>query len=283
MDRFDWLELTFDDNAALGRQIPIRTRPTDGPSFYRAARQMRASGHFKAASDFYEKAIGYDPHNYAAWVELVDTLVRGKHCEAAGAKSQEALDTYRKVKPLYAARALALAHTGKIREAYGYLDVAVDGADNAWYPRCVYAEILLRTSPDNRGEALNYLEEAANRAQHRWEPHFLGGWTLLDAGYAALAAGHFAEAAHYHPRAPIVWLCLGDCFRELRLFEQAMFYYQRVIEIEPAHALAIERQRVTAGKGFGLLRLFRKPDLYRRWNDEYAKLVEKWEPTIDDF
>ena len=82
--------------------------PHDGPSFYRAAREMRASGHFRTASDFYQKAVGFDTHLHDAWVEWVDTLVRAKQLDQADAVSARALETHRQVRPIYAARALAL-------------------------------------------------------------------------------------------------------------------------------------------------------------------------------
>lgn len=278
MDRFDWLEL----DPAEVETLPPRQRPFDGPSYYRAARLMREAGHFKAAADFYERAIGFSPHLYNAWIELVDTLVRGRRYAEADAKSEEALSRYRKVKGLYAARALAQCHAGDQIGALDSIAVCIDGGSAPWYARCVQSEILLRQSDANRPLVLEYLELAADAATKRWEPHFIAGWILLDGGYAVLAAGHFAESAHYNVRAPITWLCLGDCFRELRLYDQAMFYYQRVTELEPKHSVALERQKLVAGRGYGLMRLFRKEDLVRRWNDEYAKLSTKRELTVDD-
>jgi hypothetical protein len=76
---------------------------------------------------------------------------------------------------------------------------------------------------------------------------------------------------------------LGDCFHELRLYEQAVFYYQKVTELESTHDLALKRQKLSKPKLFGLMRLFRKRDLQARWNQEYEKLKERLEPTQHDF
>jgi tetratricopeptide (TPR) repeat protein len=86
------------------------------------------------------------------------------------------------------------------------------------------------------------LPTAAEREEDRWEPYFVGGCVLLDAGYPALAAGYFSETAHYNPRAVIGWICLGDCFQSLKLYDQALFYYQQATELEPTHEVALARQ-----------------------------------------
>lgn len=86
-------------------------------------------------------------------------------------------------------------------------------------------------------------------------------------------AGHVSEAAHFHPRAPIVWLCLGDCFGELRLYAQALVYYQRVTELEPTNELANQRQKECSGLICGLTRLFRRASLQTRWEKAFDKAM----------
>lgn len=283
MDRFDWIEIGKGFEEATRDGAAQRGRPYDGPTYYRAAREMREAGHFGAAASFYQKALGFDEHHYSAWVELIDTLVRARQYEAAEARSATAVDTYRQVRPLYASRALALAHQGQFKEAYSFSDVSIEGEEPSWYARCVRAELVLREDVTRRPEALEFLEEAAKLAKAPWEVYFTGGWMLLDAGLPAHAAGYLAEAGHCNPKAPIAWLCLGDCFRELRLYDQALFYYQRVTELEPESKLALERQRSCGPKLFGLMRVFAKSNLQERWKKEFEKLQEPWEPEIDDF
>ncbi len=267
MDRFDWIEI--DDEAAVARQEqePPFEKPCDGPTFYRAARRMRESGHFKPAVAHYERALGFQPHHYASWVELIDTLVRARQLEVAEERSQHALDSYRQVRALYASRALVLAHQGQYREAKRHLEVGVD-SERPWYGKCIEAEILLRQDISQRSIALVCLEDAAAWADPAWEAHFIAGWMLLDADLPTMAAGHFAEAGHAKPTAPIGWLCLGDCFRALRLYDQALFYYQRVTELEPTHDLALRRQKECSPKLFGLMKFFRRDALRKRWKEE---------------
>jgi tetratricopeptide (TPR) repeat protein len=282
MDRFDWLE--YDPNRA--RKSPARdvpSQPKDGPGYYRAARRMREAGHFKAAAEFYAKAIGFSDQHYGAWAELIDTLVRARQYEAAEARCDEAINNYGQVRMFYACRALVWGHRGRAADAFAYSDVSLEGGEQAWYPRIVRAELLMRQSREHRYEAIEFLDHAFRLATQPWEPHFLAAWMALDAHLPAWAAGFAAEAVRYNPHAAMGWLLLGDCFEELRLYEQAMFYYQRVLELESGHEPALQRQRRCAPKTFGLMRVFRRENLRERWNQEFEKLTERWEPTVDDF
>ncbi len=249
--------------------------PKDAPSFYRAARAMREAGHFKAATEYYRKAVGYDDHQYDAWLELIDTLVRARRIAEADAASLEAHENHKQVRALYASRALVLAHLGRSNEAMQFSDVSVDAADESWYARTVRGEILVRMDSGFRADALDLFEQATRLAQNAWEPAFLAGWVLLDAKLYALAAGYLAEAAHLRPRASISWLCLGDCFRELKFYEQALFYYQRVTELEPASEIALQRQKECGPPMYGLMRAFSRDSLQKRWRREFDKLFER--------
>ena len=233
-------------------------RNADSTSLHHQARRMRRAGHFSAAAKLYQQAVGFNERDYAAWVACVDSLVRAKDYTAAERVSHTAVDTYRQVRLFYAARALVLAHTGRLGEAFPMVQISLEDDARTWYPRCVQAELLLRQAPENRPQALGSLEQALGIAQELWEPNFLGGCMLLDAELPALAAGFFSEAGHYDPRATAGWLYLGDCFHALGLHDQAMFYYQKVAELEPQHVLALERQKQCAPKIFGLTRVFRR-------------------------
>ncbi|MBX7259038.1 MAG: hypothetical protein K1Y02_21930 [Candidatus Hydrogenedentes bacterium] len=288
MDRFDWLELDSAAGIAAHREStspapPPRAMPTDGPSFYRAGREMRYAGHFKAATDFYRKAIGFDERNYGAWVELIDTLVRAGRMQEADTLSREANDNYKLVRLFYAARALVLAHMGNMPEAMALSDVSVDAGDRSWYSRCVRGELLLKADASFRFEALKMYEEAQSLAQSPWEPAFYAGWSLLDAHQYALAASYLTEAAHLNARAPLIWLCLGDCFKALKFYDQAIFYYQRVSELEPTSDLAVKRQKECGSLVFGLMRVFRSRDLHARWRREYEKALQQLEPQDNDY
>jgi len=283
MDRFDWLEidstpLVMEPPKSVTPANPLASAPTmpdDGPSFYRAARKMRAAGHMKAAADFYRKAVGYDDKHYGAWVELIDTLVRAGQLDDADEISHEAHTNFRQVRALYAARALVLAHREKFKEALPLSNVSVEGEPQHWYSRCVRGEIYLRMDPSNRQSALGLFEDAVAVSDEKWEGYLMAGWALLDAGCPALAAGFLSEAAHLRPSTPHAWLCLGDAFHELKLYDQALFYYQRVTELEPQHELGIQRQQTLVGLRFGLLRALDPRKLSGNWRVRFEKAMER--------
>lgn len=277
MDRFESLEFESKSGSAAGREADVSplVAPADGPGFYRAARAMREAGHFQSACGYYRKAVGFNDHHYGAWVELTDSLIRAGLIEEADRVSQEVIDAYRQVRVLYAARALVLGHQGRIEQARPLSDVSIEGEQPSWYGHCVRGELMLLEDSSTWPEAVAEFERAFELAGDlAWEAAFLAGWSLLAAKLHVLAAGFFAEAAHQRPRAAACWLFLGDTFHGLQLYDQALFYYQRVTELEPTHDKALERQRRTTPMLYGLMRAFRKGALERIWQREYERLTE---------
>ena len=282
---FDWLELE-DEGASPERPERLRTPPTDGPSFLEAARSMRRAGFFKSAARYYARATGFEEHNYAAWAEYVDTLVRARQLDEADRLSAAILDKYRRVHVLYASRALILSHRNQTEEAMRHSDVSIEHG-TGYYPRCVRAEILLRAkkgSREYRRDALALYEEILNRHEDSWEVHFLAACALMDAGWPAHAAGFFTEAIHHDPVGTTAWLGLGDCFHALRLYDQAVFCFDQAKNIEPTLRVRVGKRKRAAQLRYGLLSLFDRGALDRRWEKLYRIHHEKpWKPAHNDF
>ena len=277
MDRFESLEFESHADAnrippGAGREQP-RAQPKDGPSFARAGADMREAGFFGSAADFYSKALGFNDQDYASWVGLVDSLVRAGEIARADAESQEAIGNYGQVRPLYAVRALVLAHQARFEEADPLLQVALEAREPAWYALCVAGELVLRREPGAHAEAERYFQEAVDQAGWEWEAAYLGGWAMLEAETAVLAASYFAEAAHMNPKAAAAWLGLADAFYALRLHDQACFYYDRVLELEPSHNEVRARRQSAGLKVYGLMTPFKLGSLRRRWQREYARVM----------
>lgn len=271
MDRFDWLEIKDTIPDADAEETPVESFAHDSDALYRHARNMREAGHFRLAVMFYERTIGLDTLHFRAWRELIDTLVRARQLKYADEISAKALALYPHIPELYAARGLVLLHNQNMNDAKAHVERGHAAGDHSWYLSCVQAEIILADNKGYSQEVLACLDTAIADAEFPWEPHFIGGWFFLDAQLPTWAAGYFAEAGHLNPRAPIVWLCLGDCFKDLRLFDQALFYYQKATELEPGHKLALQRQRACHPFLYGLMRIFRKESLLERWNNAVKK------------
>jgi tetratricopeptide (TPR) repeat protein len=279
-DRFNWLEI--ETSARQEKVSSARAEPHDASSFYRAAREMRESAHFGTACAYYRKAIGLNDHHYGAWCELIDTLVRSNQLDLADRVSTDAIENYRQVRLFYAARALVLTHKHRFQEAFPLISVALEGDPAAWYPQCVMGEMLLRFEREKRFEAQKHFDEAIEKADSPWEPYFLAGWALLHAGMPVLAASYLAEASHFRPCAALCWLYLGDSFRALRLYEQAVFYYQCAQEIEPNSEMSIERQKECGKLSFGLMRIFNRHKLRERWKEALEELRREVEAEQEE-
>ncbi len=278
--RFSWIEPSRD--AKDYRQVTgLAAPPRDGDGFHQAAERMRRAGHFVAAAEYYERALGFDPHRYEAGAALVDCLVRGGELARADRKSHELLDAFRQVRPYYAARAVVLAHRGDAEQALPLAAVAIEG-EPSWYGHCAQAEVLLKWDLSYRQDALNEIGKGIDAAPTSWDPYFVGGCIVLE-HWPALAVGYFAEAAHCDPSVPVSWLCLGDCFFALRLHDQALFYYQTVLDLEATHEVALERQRRCQRASLKMMRFFRPDKLRERWEKHIEKLRKEWEQPPDEF
>lgn len=279
MNRFDFLEFETSGKASRNASVPMPDNLRDGPDYYRAAQGMRASGHFYAAAQLYEKALGFDAHHHLTWVELIDSLVRAGKLAEADTQSQRALAMSGQVHVFYAARALVLAYANRLPEAVSHAEMGMQARGDAWYTRCAYAEVLVRKNRRDAARAVALVEQAADMTDNPWEVYFLAGWAFLHARLAAHAAALYAEAAHFNPKAPCCWLGLGDAFRALRLYDQAVFYYRRAAELEPDNEIALRRQAAVLPNLFGLMQgLFAPTDLRRRWQKRLERLNSSGEP-----
>ncbi|MDX9975814.1 MAG: tetratricopeptide repeat protein [FCB group bacterium] len=274
-DRFDWLELEkIKSNPPSGAYKPAQ-QPWDAASFYRAGCEMREHGYLHSAIPYFEKAVALSDQHYDAWLALIDALVHTGNLDIADMRSKEALDNYRLVRPFYAARALLLAHKGQFDEAFSLSNVSCSKEEPHWYAFCVRGEILLLKDVEQRLDAMIFFEASLECPGVDWQAYLMAGNALLEAHLPAMAAGMFAEAAHLNPRASACWLGLGDSFLALRLYDQAMFYYQRMTELQPKHEIAIERQKRCAPLGYGLMKVLVPRALQGRWKSKFGAILRK--------
>lgn len=251
----------------------------DGPACARAGRELRRRGLFHAAAQYYAQAVGLAEHNHDLRAAWIDTLVRAGRIDEAGAQSRDAFEAYRKVRILYAARALALLHAGSLEAARPLLDVALEDDTARWYAMSVEAEWTLRARPERPQQAVFAFQRAAEAAADPWDVHYIGGWSLMRAERPVLAAAFFAEAVRADPRAAAGLMGLGDAFRALRLSDQAVFYYERALEAAPDQTAAQEAIAQCKSRVFGLMRAFGRRGLHETWRKEYEKLKQTVEWT----
>jgi tetratricopeptide (TPR) repeat protein len=153
--------------------------------------------------------------------------------------------------------------------------VALEAPTPLWYAASVQGEFLLREAPNRPRGAVSAFERALGAADDPWEAAFIAGWALRNAGHAVLAAGFFAEAVHHDPRAVAGFLGLAECFEELRLHDQAAFYFECAQELDPEHAAARAGAKRCQSLVYGLMRVFTRRDLKQRWKLEIDRLKGK--------
>lgn len=276
MDLFGHIEIEIPRDAGLDPIVADQFR-NEAASFHQSGLELLQRGHVKQGAEMLERALGYREHDPRLWIDAIELLVRANQLDRAEARSQEALHNYRRTAPLFAAHALVLAHQGRHGDALGHVQVVFDHARPDWhgYAHAVRGEILLRQDKSNRSEAIACLDRAMDGQPNPWRTALVGAWAFLDADLPVFAAGYASEVAHWNPRANIGWLLLGRCFEELKLYEQAEFYYDCVLQQEPNHAWAARGVQSAKSSGFGLTRVFRRANLNGRWRTAYERALHQ--------
>jgi len=247
------------------------TEPKDGPGCHRHAKRLRRAGHLGKAARFYERSLGYQEHNYEAWLEFADTLIRARDIERADAVAQKAIEGHGQARVLYAGLACVRAHQGHLSDAFRLSDVSLD-TQRDWYAVAVRGEIAMRKAGDSRSfrkDAMECFEEASRLADDPWDAYFMAGCAMYDAGWPAYAAAYFSEALHVDPAAAAAWLGMGDAFQAMKLHEQAGFYYEQAIQLQPHLERARSGRRSALQAVYGLLSIFDKASLEEKWQARY--------------
>lgn len=272
MDEFDYLE--FDSWSTPRPEAEKSTAPAKlSPS--ERGRRCRQRGDFYEAAQWFESAVQLNDHDFGARVMRVDSLVRAGMVDEADRASAVNLKKFGRVREHYGSRALVLAHLGQFAEARRHCTVALEGDKHSAYAHCVRGELTLLEDAGDFENAMRWFEQAVDFAEDRWEANVVAGTALLRADLPMLAAPFFAEAGHFAPLAAYSWVGLGDCFAELRLYDQALFYYRRVLQVDPSNAAAMAREKKYAGGVYGLMKALYRPNLMRRWNEAYDKMLRR--------
>ncbi len=208
----------------------------DSVALFGIAEECRHSGRLEEAIVYYEKAVCFDSGLPDAWIGLGDSLVRLGKADQAHETVERALELYRLTRPFYALKALVLLHQGEDEESFRYSDVSIDQNEAVSYAWFVRGEILLaRSRRSTRTQnARHCFERSVELAEKQWIASLWVGLVFLINKHPALAGAYLAESAHLNPLNAFTWLKLGDAFRVMRFFEQARFYYEQALDVDPA-------------------------------------------------
>lgn len=234
--------------ATLSRQdeVDLRSVPTSSleayQSYWLGKQRMisRASTSLEQAIEYFEKAIEIDPEFTLAYLGLADTyMLLGDY---AGMSLRDVLD---KAEP---AIGKALALDDELAEAY-----VAKGA--------IRAKVGDYSAAVDAFERAIKLDPNFSRAYHWYGDVLL---TYLQQPDAALPK--LERAYTLDPVSPALIVTIGQALSGLGRFEEAMDYYQKALEIEPAYASTYHLIGSLHAYAYGRL------DLAVRWGlDSYAR------------
>jgi tetratricopeptide (TPR) repeat protein len=235
MSVFKWIEPIFPARSKKAAQKSVAVGEGDSAALFGIAERYRHSGQLSEAAEYYEKVVCFDSGLFDAWIGLVDSLVRLGKIEKAHETVERALQLYRLTRPFYALKALVLLHEGLENEAISYSDISIEEDEADWCAWFVRGEIILTRKPgSNRAQNARYcFERSIELAQAQWAACLWAGLVYLITHHAAPAAAYLAESAHLNPMNAFTWLKLGDVFRIMRFFDQAKFYYEQALDVDP--------------------------------------------------
>lgn len=235
MSVFKWIEPVLPRRRKKAGQKGAPLGEGDSVTLFAIAERCRNSGQLGEAATYYEKAVCFDSGLFNAWVGLVDSLVRLDRIEKAHEAVERALQLYRLTRPFYALKALVLLHEGQDAESIRYSDISIEKDEADWYAWFVRGEIILTRKPssDRTRNARHCFERSIELADVQWAACLWAGLVYLITHHPAPAAAYLAESAHLNPLNAFTWLKLGDTFRTLRFFDQARFYYEQALDIDP--------------------------------------------------
>ena len=235
MGVFKWIEPPVRGRRRKSEHGEAPVAAGDSAALFELAEECRNSGRLSEATGYYEKAVCFDSGLSEGWIGLVDSLVRLGEVKRAHETVERALQLYRLTRPFYALKALVLLHTGREEESLRYSDISIEQDEAGWYPWFVRGEVLLSHTPGSARtqNARHCFERSINLAEKQWVVCLWVGLVLLIMKHPALAAAYLAESAHLNALNAFTWLKLGDAFRTMRFFDQARFYYEQALDVDP--------------------------------------------------
>lgn len=235
MSVFKWIEPVVPGRRKKAGRKGVSVGEGDSVALFGIAENRRNSGQLTEATEYYEKAVCFDSGLFDAWIGLVDSLVRLGMIDKADDTVEKALQLYRMTRPFYALKALVLLHQEHDTESMSYSDISVEKDEADWYAWFVRGEIILTRKPSaTRTQNARYcFERSIELAQTQWAACLWAGLVYLITHHPAPAAAYLAESAHLNPLNAFTWLKLGDTFRILRFFDQAKFYYEQALDVDP--------------------------------------------------
>lgn len=264
------------ETMVLGTPTPTRT----SNSYLLEAQALAAAGNLSAengAIAAYKEALQYDPENIEAMVELTRLQVYSSRLltpEDSYARLQEAVETIDQAVELapdnsmvHAMRALAYDWLGTststpFDERESYLQEATNAAtlalqlDNSNALALAFrAEILIDQLRFD--QATQLVQQALELGPDLMDTHRVYAFLLESTRYYSQAIEEYKAAATIEPNMTFLYISIGQNYRQLELYDQALEYFDRAATInktigveDPLPYLAIAKTYTRQGEFF---------------------------------
>lgn len=228
MERFDWLEVDEEE----GKPGAAPGAPEFDARYYftRAERAYRY-GHSELALRYYGKALGEESDLWEAWFGQVLSLLELGEIEEAELWAGKALDRFPQSPELLSAKALALAHLGKARDAMTLSDRAIAKRDAGWRVWLLRGLVLLRLEPQSRHAGC--FVKAQEDATRDGYAELRIGAGYLEGGQVLAAKEFLRRAVEIDAHNPLAWSKLGECHERLCSYGRARDCYERALSLNP--------------------------------------------------
>jgi len=242
-----------ESNITFG-DTPTATRSAE--SFVTEAKALFEKGKLSQAIDAYNEAIRSSPQDPTLYIAIARVQVFAGHPEDAQSNAENAMLLSPNNSMAYAVHAWALDfQDGKNGEAVKSIEDALRFDPNNAYAHAYYAEILIDTGLfDNYEKAAEESRVAIALDPNILETHRARGYVLNHIGttdnYEA-AIKEYEEAVKINPNISLLHIELGQNYRSLQVYDQAITQFTLADTLNPGDPLPdlyISRIYVTTGE-----------------------------------
>lgn len=200
--------------------------------------ELLAAGKTKAAKEFFDEAVKYNPKNAPAYFGLGEFYTDANQDAEAQKNYELAIANDPELTEIYVPLGVLYYQKGEIAKADSLLTKAIAvSPDDA---QTQYFLGLVRYAQNQNQEALTAFNKAKTIDPKYAEAHYQSGETLLRLKNYRDASADFATATQLKPAYFEAWLGLGSANYELGNYPEAVAAYKEAVRLKNNNAEAFE-------------------------------------------
>jgi tetratricopeptide (TPR) repeat protein len=232
MSRFNNLEFN-EHHDREQRQEPL---VKDEAYYLQEADGAFTQGRFEEALRAYSKVLEYNPRNAGAWTSQVRMLIELEEYHEASVWADKALEMFPREPELLAAKSVALARQGDLKNALAFSDAALEERGNTPYVWLARGDVLLARE-ERRADYC--FDKALALEPHRWLSHWLAARIYFYYEKFTLALKVIEQALAFETGECMVWYQRGACQQALGLTAAAGHSYEQARQLNPRCLVAV--------------------------------------------